>query len=83
MLKVEFYNELIRYIFSSWWTYMLLGANFIFLAVLIYMYPQLISVLIAFFLFFCGFILLVISLGIWSVNQHYKEWKKKHEIIVQ
>lgn len=83
MYRLEFYDMFFRYLFSSWWMYAVLGINFVVLGLLIYWYPELLSLLIAALLFFCGLIFLIISWGIWSAKYQYKAWQKKHQIIVQ
>ena len=83
MLGFEFYNGLTRYLFSTWWMYLIIGANLVLLAILIYFFPDLVTLLISTFLFFCGLIFFIISWNIWRIKNRNKGWKKKHRIIVQ
>lgn len=83
MFKIEFYDEFARHLFSPWWMYLLLGLNFILLAILIMIFPELLSWLVAIFLLINGIIFVGIALSTWRIRTQYSGWKKKHTIPVE
>ena len=83
MFKVEFYDDFIRYLFSSWWMYLFLGLDFILLGILILLFPQLLAWLVAIFLLLNGVVLLGIAWSVWRIRHQYGKWKKKYHIPVQ
>ena len=82
MFKIELYDNLTRHIFSSWWMYLLAGLNFILLGLLIFIYPELLTFLVGFFLIFNGLIFIGIAWSVWKLRNRYVGWKKKHTIPV-
>jgi hypothetical protein len=83
MFKIEFYDNLTRQLFSPWWMYLLLGLNFILLAVLIFLFPEFLAWIVAIFLLANGVLFLGLAWNSWKVRGSYQKWKTKHSIPVQ
>ncbi|GIV34294.1 MAG: hypothetical protein KatS3mg031_1829 [Chitinophagales bacterium] len=82
MFNIEFYDDPTMHLFSPWWMYMLMGINFILLAVLIFLMPELLAYLVGAFLFFNGILFLGIAWSAWSIKGKYRKWKTRHRIPV-
>ena len=83
MFKIEFYDNLTRYMFSSWWMYLVLGFNCILLGVLILIFPSLLAYLIAIFLLASGVIFAVIAFSTKRIKKKYGKWKESHIIPIE
>jgi len=83
MFKVEFYNDLVKYVSSPWWMYLFLGLNFMLVAVLIFIFPEFLVWLVAAFLMANGLLFLGIARIVWRLRSRYQKWQTKHKIPVQ
>lgn len=77
-----YYDRLMNFFSTPWWVYLLMGINFILLAVLILIYPDLLAFLAAGFLLFNGLLMVVLALRYKSLKKKYRGWKEAYWIEV-
>lgn len=73
--KIAFYDNLAKHFFSPWWMYLLLGLNFVLIAALIFIFPELLAYLIAFFLLLNGLLLIVLAFQVRRLKKSYEQWR--------
>ncbi len=78
----DYYDRLISFFTTPWWMYLLMGVNFILLAILIMMYPELLAYLVAGFLLFNGIILIALAFRYRSLKKKNNGWHKEFWIEV-
>ena len=71
----EYYDQFTNFFSTPWWMYLLMGINFIVLAVLIMIYPELLAFLVAAFLLFNGLLLVLLAFRYKSLKKKYRNWK--------
>ena len=71
----EYYDQFTNFFATPWWMYLLMGVNFIILAILIMIYPELLAFLVAAFLLFNGLLLVVLAFRYKSLKKKYRNWK--------
>jgi len=80
---IDYYDQLTRFFTAPWWLYLLMGINFILLAILIIIYPELLAYLVAGFLLLNGLILIVLAFKFKGLRSQYKKWKNTYWIEVE
>lgn len=83
MFKIEFYDNLTKHIVSSWWMYLILGVNFILLAIFILLFPDLLAYLVATFLLANGIVFVILAWATKGIKGKYVEWKGNYKIPVK
>ncbi|GAB4375383.1 MAG: hypothetical protein Kow0075_01700 [Salibacteraceae bacterium] len=58
--------------------YLLMGLNFILLAVLIFIYPDLLAYLVAGFLLFNGILMVAMAIRLRSLRKAHENWKQEY-----
>jgi len=83
MSDIIFAQEPVKQFFSPWWLYLLFGLNFIFLSILIILFPALLLLIVSAFLMIDGVMLLVLAFTVLQINKKAKKHKSgKEEIII-
>ncbi|GAB4246408.1 MAG: hypothetical protein Tsb0034_25360 [Ekhidna sp.] len=77
-----YYDRLTSFFSTPWWMYLLMGINFILLAVLIMLYPELLAYLVAGFLLFNGLLMVILAFRYKSLRKKYRGWKNEYWIEV-
>jgi len=72
-----YYDRFTTFISTPWWMYLLMGINFILLAILIIIYPDLLAYLVAGFLLFNGLIMAVLAFRLKSLEKKHDQWKQE------
>ncbi len=81
--SIEFYDNLTDHLFSPWWMYLLIGINFVLMAVLIFIFPELLAYLIAAFLLLNGLLLIGVAFQVRRLKKNYERWRKQYWIEVE
>ncbi len=81
--NIAFYDNLTEHLFSPWWMYLLIGINFVLMAVLIFIFPELLAYLIAAFLLLNGLLLIGLAFQIRRLKKNYERWRGQYWIEVE
>jgi uncharacterized membrane protein HdeD (DUF308 family) len=81
--NIEFYDRLTGFFVRPWWIYLLMGIDFILLAILIVIFPALAAYLIAGFLLLNGVLLVSLGFKYRNLKNRYKKWKDSYWIEVE
>jgi hypothetical protein len=83
MSDIIFAQEPVKQFFSPWWLYLLFGLNLIFLSIMIILFPDLLSLIVAAFLIMDGVMLLVLAITVLLITKKAEKHKSgKEEIII-
>ncbi|WP_286756951.1 hypothetical protein [Roseivirga sp. UBA838] len=77
-----YYDRLTSFFSTPWWMYLLMGINFILLAVLIMLYPELLAYLVAGFLLFNGLLMVILAFRYRSLRKRNRGWQEEFWIEV-
>jgi|Deesub1362B_J571_1020462.scaffolds.fasta_scaffold01840_5 uncharacterized membrane protein YhaH (DUF805 family) len=69
-----FYDNLTDYLVDQWKYYAWIGAMLILLAVMIFLLPELLAYLVAFFLFVVGFLFILAAMRLRRLRDEYETW---------
>lgn len=72
--STDFYDWFASHIASPWWMYLIMGINFVLVAVLMLLLPQRLAALVAAFLIVDGVILLALALRVCGLKRDYQRW---------
>ncbi|RMG23163.1 MAG: hypothetical protein D6730_14950 [Bacteroidetes bacterium] len=75
--NIEFYDNYTGHLFSPWWMYLLMGFNFVLMAILIFMFPDFLAYLVAAFLLVNGIVMVALAFQVRSLRKNYHRWRKK------
>ena len=79
----DYYDRFTNFVTTPWWMFLLMGFNFILLAILISIYPDLLAFLVAGFLLFNGLLMVVLAFRYRSLKKKYSNWKSSYWIEVE
>ena len=82
-ITTDYYDRFTNFFATPWWMFLLMGFNFILLAILIMIYPELLTFLVAGFLLFNGLLMVVLAFRYKSLKKKYKNWKSSYWIEVK
>ncbi|MTI27100.1 hypothetical protein [Fulvivirga kasyanovii] len=71
-----YYDRLTSFFSTPWWMYLLMGINFILLAALIMLYPELLAYLVAGFLLFNGLLMVILAFRYRSLRKRNRGWQE-------
>lgn len=74
----DYYDRLTNFFATPWWMYLLMGINFIILAILILIYPELLAFLVAGFLLLNGILMVVLAFRYHSLKKKSRNWKSTY-----
>lgn len=77
-----YYDRLTSFFSTPWWMYLLMGINYILLAVLIMLYPELLAYLVAGFLLFNGLLMVILAFRYRSLRKRNRGWQEEFWIEV-
>ncbi|HHM24316.1 MAG TPA: hypothetical protein ENJ23_04665 [Bacteroidetes bacterium] len=69
-----FYDNLTDYLVDQWRYYMLIGSSLIFLALLIFLFPELLAYLAAVFFLFVGILFVLAAYRLRRLRVEYEHW---------
>ncbi|RMG82036.1 MAG: hypothetical protein D6714_11975 [Bacteroidetes bacterium] len=81
--NIEFYDEFAGQLFSPWWMYLLMGFNFILMAVLIFIFPEFLAYLVAAFLFLNGVVMVGLAIRVRKWRKEYENLRRRYWIPVE
>ncbi len=72
-----FYDNLTDYLVDQWRYYITIGALFIFVSILIFMFPELLAYLVAIFMLIVGFMFVLAAVRLRRLREEYEGWVRE------